>query len=176
MMDTVGFDASAIASTFVVSGFFGLPLPFLIGWLSDRLGRNQLLIAAYVIMSLGVFVLIPATHLWHFWLSMILLAANVAGLSVGFAYVNDLASPDTLATATARFSASPWIAGVIGFGVTGFLIQAVGLQLTFMLTAILPLVSVLLVWAITHQPRWARRRGIAWSDAPSQTNLQSRSG
>jgi MFS family permease len=153
MMDAAGFDASAIASTFVVSGFVGLPLPFIIGWLSDRLGRNQLLMLAYLAMSLGVFVLIPAAHLWQFWLSMIFLSANIAGLSVGLAYVNDLAAPAALATATARFSASPWIAGVIGFGATGFVMQALGLQMTFFLAALFPLVSVLLVFAISRQSR-----------------------
>ena len=174
MMDAAGFDATAIASTFVVSGFIGLPLPFLIGWLSDRLGRGQLLVAAYAIMSVGVFVLVPAVQLWHFWLSMILLAANVAGLSVGLAYVNDLSRPESLATATARFSASPWVAGVIGFGVTGFFIQTLGLHQTLTAAAILPLISVVLVMAISKRPQRSQARTRRY--APSATRFQSRPG
>ena len=173
MMDTAGFDATAIASTFVVSGFIGLPLPFLIGWLSDRLGRSQLLVAAYAMMSVGVFVLVPATHLWHFWLSMILLAANVAGLSVGLAYVNDLAAPESLATATARFSASPWVAGVIGFGVTGFFIQALGLHPTLAAASILPLIAVTLVLAINRRS-W--RVGAKTRRHTTSARFQSRPG
>lgn len=156
MMDSLGFDASAITSTFVVSGFFGMPLPFLIGWLSDRVGRNQLLLVSYLAVSVGMFVLAPATQLWHFWLSTTLLAANAAGMSIGLALVNDLAAPESLASATARFTAAPWIAGVIGFGATGFVIQALGVQTTFLMAALFPLVSVLLVLSISHQPRPAQ--------------------
>lgn len=147
-MDGLGFDATSISSALAMSGFVALPLPVLAGWLSDRLGRTRLLIGCYLAVSVGAFALALATDLWHFWLSTVLTTTVMAGLSVGLALVNDLASAETLATAVSRFSATPWIAGVIGFGASGLVISTLGLQTTFLTLALFPVTSVVLIFAV----------------------------
>jgi MFS family permease len=153
MMDGLGFDATAVTSTVTIQGLVALPLPLFIGWLSDRIGRTRLLMAGYFAGLLGALTLISATSIGQIWLSTAIFALGGAGASLGFAYVTDLSSPESLGTAMSRFSATPWIAGVIGFGLTGFVIQAVGLQMTFLLVAVLPAIAILLLFLIIRQPR-----------------------
>lgn len=151
LMDELGFDASAITGATAIGGMFALPLPLIIGWLSDKLGRNRLLIISFLALHFGVLLIVPATHLWHFWISAILLRAISASQTVGLAWVNDLATPETLATATARFSAGSSIANVIAFSVMGFIIEMLGFRMTIFVGAMLPLISIILVVGISYQ-------------------------
>ncbi|HVU12745.1 MAG TPA: MFS transporter [Phototrophicaceae bacterium] len=142
MMNGLGFDASAISSVTTVSGLVSLPLPFVVGWLSDRIGRRLLLIVSYGLASLGMLLLIAALGLWQFWLSasMFTLAGGMAG--VANAFVTDLAAPQALSRALASFAATPWIAGIIGYAVTGLIIQSLGLPETLLISAALPVFSI----------------------------------
>lgn len=151
LMDALGFSASAITTTVAIGGIVALPLPLIIGWLSDKLGRNRLLVISSLAVHIGMLMLVPATHLWQFWLSTILLRAITASQSVGMAWINDLATPETLATATARFSAGSWIANVISFSLTGIIIQTLGLRMTFLYAALLPVISIILVLIVSYQ-------------------------
>ena len=153
MMDGLGFDATAVTSTVTIQGLVALPLPLFVGWLSDRIGRTRLLMAGYLAGLLGALTLISATSIGQIWLSTAIFALGGAGASLGFAYVTDLSSPESLGSAMARFSSTPWFAGVLGFGLTGFVIQAVGLQMTFLLVAVLPAIAILLLFLIIRQPR-----------------------
>lgn len=156
IMNELGFDATAISSALAITGFVALPLPIVAGWLSDRIGRLRLLVVCYLAVSLGALILSSATALWHFWLSPMLTTTVMSGFSVGLALVNDLASAETLATAVSRFSVTPWIAGIIGFGAAGFVIQAIGLQTTFLTMTLLPLISIALLSAVASQVRQYR--------------------
>ena len=155
-MNDLGFDASAIASTAAVSGMIVLPLPFVIGWASDRFGRKRVLAVCYGAVGLGALMLITASSLWHFWLSTILFTVNVTSLSAGSALVTDLVRPQSLSVALSRYAASVWIAGVIGFGATGFIMQQFGLQSTFLTMLTLPIISMLLLFAISRRPHLAQ--------------------
>ena len=148
MMDSLGFDATAVTSTITINGLVALPLPLVVGWLSDRIGRRWLLIASYVMISLGSLMLISAVTIGQIWLATAVFALSGAAVSLGFAYVTDLASPSSLASAMSRFSATPWVAGVIGFGATGFVIQGVGLPMTFALSAALPIIAIMFMLMI----------------------------
>lgn len=153
MMNGLGFDATSISSALAMSGFFSLPLPILAGWLSDRFGRTRVLIACYLAVSIGALALASASNLWHFWVSTILTTTVMAGFSVGLALVNDLASSDTLATAVSRFSAIPWLAGVIGYSATGLVISTFSPQTTFLVVTLFPVISIMLVLAIGRSIR-----------------------
>ena len=163
LMDGLGFDASAITGATAIGGMFALPLPLIIGWLSDKLGRNRLLMISCLAVHFGVLLIVPATHLWHFWVSAILLRAISAGQTVGLAWVNDLATPETLATATARFSAGSWIANVIAFSVMGFIIEMLGLRMTLFIAAMFPLISIILVVIVSRRPRPVQQLRVAIS-------------
>ncbi len=153
MMAELGFDATGITSVITINGIVALPLPLFIGWLSDRVGRSRLLMVGYLSTCLGAATLVTATGIGQIWVSSAIYALASAGSSLGFAYVTDLSTPATLGAAMSRFSATPWIAGIIGYGATGFIIQAVGLQNTLLVTAALPIISILLLFAINRQPR-----------------------
>jgi MFS family permease len=144
-MNGLTFDASAISSIASVGGLVGIPLPFLIGWLSDRVGRKVLLIVGYAIFSTVALVIASAFSLWHFWLAAALLSLASGLGSVGNALVTDLTPPESLSTAMSRFSATPFIAGVVGYGATGFIIQQFGLTATLLIGAVLPVFAVLLM-------------------------------
>ncbi len=152
-MNRLGLDATAISSTAAVSGLITLPLPFLIGALSDRLGRRQLLALCYLCVALGTLTLVAATHLWHFWVSTALFAVLSTTLSVGSALVMDIVPPEATDAALARFSASPWLGGVIGYLSGGFVIQALGFQGAFLAQTALPLLSIVCVLAIVQVVR-----------------------
>jgi MFS family permease len=142
LMDRLGFDAAAIASAVSVSGLITLPLPFVVGWLSDRISRKQLLILSYVLASVGALLMVTAFDLWQFWLSASLFALVGGMVGVGLAYVTDLVPPEGVGSALAYFSATPPLAGVIGYAGTGFILQTLGMQGTFIGGAALPVVAI----------------------------------
>jgi MFS family permease len=144
-MDSLNFGASAITSTVIATGLLTFPLPLLTGWLSDRFGRRPLLMISFAGPCLGLLVLLGATQLWHFWLSTILSAIAGTSITVGSAFVTDLVPRDGLDLALSRYSSTPWIGGVIGYTGAGMLIDAFGLQSSFVIAGMIPLISVLLI-------------------------------
>ncbi|MBI1259164.1 MAG: MFS transporter [Chloroflexi bacterium] len=151
LMDRLGFDAPAIASAVTVSGLIILPLPFVVGWLSDRISRKQLLILSYLLASIGAVIMITALQLWQFWLSASLFALVGGMVGVGLAYVTDLVPSEGVGSALAYFSATPPLAGVIGYAGTGFILQTLGMQGTFLAGAALPVVAIGMMLLIRRQ-------------------------
>jgi MFS family permease len=145
-MNDMGLAATAVSSTSAVGGAVTLPLPPLIGWLSDRLGRKQFLVLCYLAGTVSLLVLLVAASLWHFWAAISLLCAlwSVNG-AVGPALVTDIVARESLGRAISLFSATPWIAGVIGFAVTGYAVQSLGRPTAFILAALLPLMAIVLL-------------------------------
>ena len=78
-MNRLGYDATAIASTAMVTALVALPLRPLTGWLSDRLGRKTLLMSVFSISVLGRCAMAASSHLWHFRIAMALV--SVSGVS-----------------------------------------------------------------------------------------------
>lgn len=151
IMDRLGFDAPAIASAVTVSGLITLPLPFVVGWLSDRISRKQLLIISYVLASVGALLMVTALQLWQFWLSASMFALVGGMVGVGLAYVTDLVPSEGVGSALAYFSATPPLAGVVGYAGTGFILQTLGMQGTFVAGAALPVVAIAMMLMIRRQ-------------------------
>jgi DHA1 family bicyclomycin/chloramphenicol resistance-like MFS transporter len=141
-MTRLGFDATAVSSAIAVSAAITLPLPLLLGWLSDRAGRQQFLIGAYGLCALGVLLLIPALWLWQFWLSASLLAIFEGTNGVAQAFVADLAPPQAMGRSISLFNTTSMFAGIVGLSGAGYLIQTIGLSPTLLLGACLPLVAI----------------------------------
>ncbi|MEO8393861.1 MAG: MFS transporter [Chloroflexota bacterium] len=167
IMDRLGFDAGAIASAVSVSGLITLPLPFVVGWLSDRFSRKQLLIWSYVLGSIGAVIMITALQLWQFWLAASMFALVSGMVGVGLAYVTDLVPAEGVGSALAYFSATPPLAGVIGYAGTGFILQALGMQGTFVAGALLPVAAIAMMLMIRKGARPAPVLGII-RDAPQE--------
>lgn len=145
-MDALRFDAAAISSTIAVASAANLPLPLLVGWLSDRFGRRRMIALCYLAGTIGTLILIPSVSLWHFWLSAVLVNVSVgAGSSMANALVIDIVVPESLGTGLSLLGTTIAIAGVIGFAASGGVIQAFGMSASLALGALLPLIAMFLV-------------------------------
>lgn len=130
-MSALGFDALEISSSGVVGGLISFPLPFLLGWLSDRFDRKKVLILGYLLAIIGLLLLAGSSQLWHFWLVSIFTGITVGtNSSVGNALVADLIPSESRGKGLALFSATVWIGGMIGFALAGLMLQNLTLPLS----------------------------------------------
>jgi MFS family permease len=70
--------AAAISSIGAIGGAFALPLPSLIGWLSDRVERKRLLALSHLIGTVDLLILAASASLWRFWVVASLMAVFVS--------------------------------------------------------------------------------------------------
>lgn len=146
VMNQLGFVSAAISSTAAVGGAVTLPLPPLIGWLSDRFGRKRFMVLCYLAGTAGLSVLAASVSLWHFWTAASLLyVLSFASRGVGSALVTDLVSQKSLGMGMSLFSATTWAGGIIGFTVTGYAVQNLGTTATFLLGIVLSLIAIILL-------------------------------
>ncbi len=144
-----GFDSTAIASTMAAGGAIALPIPRILGGLSDRVGRKRLLILAYVMGTVGLLILAWSTSIWHFWLSAALRSATFySNNGVGSALVTDLVPKESLGRGIALFNSTVWMGGILGFGIAGYAIQNIGMVPTLVIGSFLPLLAITLVMPI----------------------------
>jgi MFS family permease len=142
-MNDLGYSSFEIASTGVVGGLIAMPLPMLMGWFSDQIGRKAFLYTGYLIGFLGIVMLAFSQFLWQFWLVFMLqaIAMGNAG-TVGNAVVTDLLPREALGRGLALFGATGWIGGVIGFAMAGVSLQNLGLTPTFIIGGCLALGAI----------------------------------
>jgi MFS family permease len=144
-MTRLGFDAAAISSGIAVSAAVLMPFPLLVGWLSDKLGRGRFLTLCYLAGSAGILILIPAESLWHFWLSTSVTGMISISAGVAQAYVADLVPAKAMGQGMSLLNTTVWLAGTLGFGGAGLVIQALGMNTTLLLAAFLPLIAAALL-------------------------------
>jgi MFS family permease len=145
-MNELGFTAVAISSMAAVGGAVSLPLSFLAGWLSDRVGRKWLLSVCYFGGAAGLAVLAVATSLFHFWAASILLSivGSVAG-GIGSALVTDMVPQESLGKGLSWFSAMGWIGGIVGYASTGYAIQNLGMVPAMVVGTLMPVAAIILL-------------------------------
>ena len=153
-MDDLGFAAAAISSAGAIGGATTLPLPPLIGWLSDRVGRKQFLALCYLAGTAGLLVLVESVALWHFWVATFLLSVFWAvNIGIGSALATDLVPRESVGRGISLFNATTWVGGIIGYASTGYAFQNLGVNPTFLIGALLPLIAVVLLIPIRVQVR-----------------------
>jgi MFS family permease len=145
LMVGLGFDAAAVSSAISISAAAVLPLPLLVGWLSDRFGRKQILFVLYGMVTCSLLLLTVSQLLWQFWLAAILLQVAEKSHPVAQAYVADLAPPEAIGRSMSFFQTISLFAGIVGLSGAGYLMQGIGIQVTLLLTACLPLLSLALL-------------------------------
>lgn len=152
-MSELDFAATAISSTAAVGGLVILPLPFLLGWLSDRVERKHLLAVVYFAGAIGLLILTMSTSLWQFWIvaALIYLVQSI-NRGIGSALVVDLVREESLGTGLSLFNAVLWGGGVIGYAGTGYAIQTLGGTTTFS-TGILLLFVAIIFLTLVRQSR-----------------------
>jgi MFS family permease len=151
-MQILDFSAGAVASTVAIAGLVTMPITFLIGTLSDRLGRRRFLTMSYLLAAAGALTLILASQLWHFWLAatFILIARSVSS-SVGAALATDLLAPEELGRGLAWLSTAGWITGVVAFAGAGHVIETWGATTLYLMVAALALVAALQLRRIRYR-------------------------
>ena len=92
-----------------VGTLLSLPLPLVIGRLSDRLGRKPLLLLCFLTTLPGLIILAAAKDSWHFWLASILQTGIGLSVVVGAALMTDIFPDESLDTALSLLTATPWI-------------------------------------------------------------------
>lgn len=146
LMGEMAFNAADISLTGAVSGLISMPLPLLMGWLSDRTGRKVYLVLAYLVGVASLALLAGSNSLWHFATVMALQAIFMGvNSSVGNALVTDLLPQEALGRGLSLFGATSWIGGVLGFAGAGYAMQNLGVLPTFIIGSCLPLVAILLL-------------------------------
>jgi len=141
-----GFESTAISSTMAIGGAITLPLPLVMGWLSDRLGRKWFLGVSYLLGTMGALILISSLSLWHFWLvSSLLTAMFHINNGLGSALVADLVPKESLGKGMSLFGSTAWVGGIIGFACTGYCLQNLGIGLTFFMGAFLTVIAMILL-------------------------------
>jgi DHA1 family multidrug resistance protein-like MFS transporter len=141
-MSDMGFGPLEISSTAVVGGLISMPLPLLMGWLSDRINRKTILILGYLSAFAALIMMVFSKELWHFWLAFILQGIAVGSNgSIGNAWVSDLVPNESLGKGLALFGFAGWIGGIVGFALSGYLLQNLGLIITCIIGGLLALAS-----------------------------------
>jgi MFS family permease len=142
-MSALGFDALEISSAGVVAGLISFPLPFLLGWLSDRIGRKKVLFLACLSLMIALFLLPFSRALWHFWLASIIVGVQAGSMgSAGNALVMDLVIRQSISKGLALFGATAWFGGIIGFAMAGFMMQKLSISLSSYFGCLLAVVAV----------------------------------
>ena len=136
----------AIASTGAVGGIVAMPLPLLMGWLSDRTGRKIFLYLGYLAGIASLSVLAISTSLWHFCIVLVLQTIFMTvSATVGNALVTDLLPQESLGRGLSLFGATGWIGGVLGFAGAGYALQSLGTLPTFIIGICLTLIAIVLL-------------------------------
>jgi MFS family permease len=142
VMDGLGFGAASISTTSAISELPILPLPLLLGWLSDRVGRKRFLVLGCLTATGGLLGLTASVSLWHFWATSILITISFITGAVGTALVADLVPQAALGRGLSLFGATSWIAGILGCAGAGCAVQHFGPVSTFVAGALLPLLAI----------------------------------
>lgn len=152
-MDALHFEASAVASAVTISGLVTLALPFLAGWMSDKIGRRVVFVGIYGLTAIGASVYIFADVLWQFWMAQALVSVLGASMAVGSALVADRVARGDTDTSISYFATTPWIGAVIGSASAGVVIQQLGTTTVFVMATGLLIIAIVLGSGITIRSR-----------------------
>jgi MFS family permease len=148
IMLQLNMNTKDVSDAIAFSAMITLPLPLILGWLSDRVGRKRLLILFYGFGAAGILLLSTASLPWHFWFSAALVAVVNASNGVGQAYVADLSDAKTIGRSLSLFTSSNFIANMIGLGSAGYVMQGIGINQTLLLGASSLVLAIFVLLAI----------------------------
>jgi len=159
-MQALGFAPDVVASTAIVSGLATIPLTLVVGTLSDRFGRRQILLVSYLVAAAGSATLIVASAAWQFQLAAtLLLAAWCVNRAASAALATDLLPPEGLGRGLPRLGSMDSIASIVGFAVSGFVMDTFGgialysVAIILALSALFSLVGLPQRWRGAARPR-----------------------
>jgi MFS family permease len=173
-MKAVHFSPAAIAGANVVAGLVTIPIVLGFGALSDRLGRRLFLILGFLLASLSGILLVSAGKLWQFWVvaSAVLVARSISG-SLASALAADFLPPQSLGRGLPWLGTMNWVSGVIGFALSGFLIEILGSNNLYLISALLSLAAAGLIGLLSGQRKKVPALARSAQQVPGQTGSPS---
>ena len=151
-MDQLQFSSFEISSTGAIGGLVSIPFPFVMGWLSDRLGRKVFLSLGYSSAFFSILMIVFSSVLWNFWVAVALMKIAGGSNSIGNALVTDLVPRESVGKGLSVFGSATWIGNVIGYSIAGSTLQVIGLTPGVVLGACLSLAAVGILLSIRIQP------------------------
>jgi MFS family permease len=153
------FSASAITSTMAIGALVVLPVPFVLGWLSDRVGRRAILAGCFASGATSLAMLVVSRTLWQFWIVGVLLGVLGVSLSIGPAFVADLVAPAHVGVVVSRFNAAYYLGTVIGMAALVPVSGALGMPLTLLSAAAAAAIGIFLLLAVRRPGATAKPAG-----------------
>jgi MFS family permease len=144
-MSEKSFSNAAITVTMAVGGLISLPFPFLLGRLSDAVGRKSIMIASFLAGTASLLLLIVSRSLRQFWAVAALMSVNAVSTTIGPAYVADVVRKERVGTAISLFQSSAWIGTIVGLIYSGIAFQRLGMPVGLAVGAAFPVLGVLIL-------------------------------
>lgn len=165
------FSPAAIARANVIGGLVTIPFVLSLGILADRVGRRPLLAFACLLAALSTLLLLSANQLWHFSIAAaaVLVARSLSG-SLASALATDIVPSESLGKALPQLSSMNWMAGVVGFAGTGYVIERLGADSLYWMGTVFSLMAVAITALMTR-----RQDSSAAEPCPPQVDCLSRS-
>jgi DHA1 family tetracycline resistance protein-like MFS transporter len=139
------FHATPLQATMLVSVYAACQLVSgpVIGHISDRVGRKQMLLISQIGTFIGFVVMGRARALWMLYVARILDGATAGNLSLAQAYISDHTEPSQRAKSFGLIGIAFGIGFFIGPSLTGFLSAKYGMTTPIYLAAVMSAISIL---------------------------------
>ncbi|HSK00567.1 MAG TPA: MFS transporter [Kofleriaceae bacterium] len=147
--------ATTLVSVYAVCSLISTPI---IGRLSDQYGRKRLLMISQAGTCAGFVMLGYASSLWMVFIGRILDGFTAGNLSIAQAYISDHTAPENRAKAFGVIGVAFGIGFMFGPALGGWLGEAYGMHMPFVVAASLSLTSILATYLLlpTDPPKLAR--------------------
>jgi MFS transporter, DHA1 family, tetracycline resistance protein len=152
-----------LSTVWAAAQFVGAPI---LGALSDRFGRRQVLLISLFGLAVDYLVMVIAPNLW--WLLVVRLISGVtaAGMPVASAYIADVTPPEKRAATFGLIGAAWGVGFIVGPAIGGFLAHNYGLRAPFLGAAALTLVGALYgLFVLPESLKKENRAAFAWAKA-----------
>lgn len=137
--------ATTLVSVYAVCSLLSTPI---IGRLSDQYGRKRLLMISQAGTCLGFIMLGFSTSLWMVFVGRILDGLTAGNLSIAQAYISDHTAPENRAKAFGVIGIAFGIGFMFGPALGGWLGEAYGMHMPFVVAAGLSLTSILATYTL----------------------------
>jgi MFS family permease len=128
IMDGIGYPAAAISGVGGIASLLTLPVLPLIGKYSDLMERKPFLVGGYLVGILGLIVLGWLTSFFGFLSASVAVTIMISvNAALGAALVTDMVPAHSLGKAMSAFNSTIWVGGILGYAMTGFVIDNLGL-------------------------------------------------
>jgi MFS family permease len=158
MVDELGFSQAAMSRLWALASLSEFPLMIVAGWLSDRLGRLEVLCLGFVswtLVFLG-YVVVP----WMPWILLIQLTrgfAYSAYTAAAMTYATEVRSREQRGTASGLYNSAGGLGAILGSSQGGIQTQLLGFQAMITTNAALIFGGAIYLGATARKVRIAKR-------------------